>query len=245
VSFSGVNLQEDRFFDVNVVGTENVVSVGFDIASVRVHNPSGMWLLLPQNQQYIPPNTLGAYFSVKPTTKSLRIRYVDAPVGGQPSVVDGGPIQITVYANEVSDFSGLDYGLNALIQTLNANLIALTDALKINSPKQLSTSVPASASYSNVTLLAAPGAGKRYRVWAVTTSTRPAYPMEWQWFLILNGGTASADAYLTSNDIGVAPAIVAGVPGAENKEMRIRYRSEATTAGYDLYIAILYTIEDV
>lgn len=111
--------QEDHFFDIGPIGIERTVSVGFDIASVRVHNPSGMWLLLPQNQQYIPPNTLGAYLSIKPTTKTLRIKYVSAPTGGQPSSVTGGPIQITVFAAENADFTGLDYGLVASIEDLS------------------------------------------------------------------------------------------------------------------------------
>lgn len=121
--------QEDRFFDVGPVGVEQAVSVGFDIASVRVHNPSGMWLLLPQNQQYIPPNTLGAYITVKPTTKTLRIKYVNAPINGQPSVATGGPIQITVFAAENADFTGLDYGLVNGIDNLAAAIAGLQNSI--------------------------------------------------------------------------------------------------------------------
>lgn len=116
---------QDFIFQVAAVGTKRDVSPGFMVGSMRIQNPSAMWLYIPQVQQYIPPNVLGAVISVKPTARAVTVIYVDAPIGGVASAATGGPIVVTAFPGDLSDYQGLDYGLNQAIIDLSADIAAL------------------------------------------------------------------------------------------------------------------------
>lgn len=96
-------------YDVDVVGTERLVTATFPIASVQVNNPSGMWLYIPEVDKYIPSSTLAWISNILPPTSTVHLLYVDGLVGGAVSAVTGGPITVTVYNEYQTETNGLDY----------------------------------------------------------------------------------------------------------------------------------------
>jgi hypothetical protein len=94
---------------VAAVGTTRIINESYGIKSVKIDNPSGLWLYLKEAQDYVPPSTLGWVRSPQPTTSSITIVYSDALVGGAASVVSGGPITVTTYQITLPDSNGISY----------------------------------------------------------------------------------------------------------------------------------------
>lgn len=136
-----------KSYDVAAVGTERIVSAPFGIRSVRLDNPSGMWLYIPEIMKYIPPNTLGWIDNVAPVTNTIRLQYVTAPTGGSTSAVTGGPILTTIYESDERPSLGIAYtaataadiaSLAAAIATLQTSVNSLVagQALQATAAKQ-------------------------------------------------------------------------------------------------------------
>jgi len=115
-------------FNVAPVGTQQTISADFDISTLIIQNPTGMWLYIPSVRQYIPPQQLGSIIPVIPSSKSINIQYVNTPTGGLPSTVAGNQIIVDAYNIAMAPYQGLDYGLDQSISGLNA-LITTTNTL--------------------------------------------------------------------------------------------------------------------
>lgn len=120
---------QDAFPAVQPVGGRDDLSVEFNINSVRVENPSGMWLYLQQASRFIAPYTVATMVVIPVPTKTLVVQYVAAPVGGVASVAVGGPLRITMYEDAQVENVGVDYSLVPTLQTLDADIVALTAVL--------------------------------------------------------------------------------------------------------------------
>lgn len=122
-------MRNQRFPDVAVaaVGTARsyTASGGWQIGSVVIDNPSGMWLELRPSYTLIPPNTLGRIISLDPRSQTIELHYVNAPIGGIPSAVTGGPISVQAFDETQSDDVGVDYTLYPAIIDLTAAIVAL------------------------------------------------------------------------------------------------------------------------
>lgn len=108
--------QSDYSFDIGPVGTIQTINDGFQIGSLKIDNPTGMWLLIEPINKYIPPNTLGWVTNLIPKRTQLRLLYVNAPYNGAISVVSGGPIIVQVYGDYSIETIGTDY---SLVPTMN------------------------------------------------------------------------------------------------------------------------------
>lgn len=69
---------------------------GFQIAGLRIDNPSGSWLHVETLNRYVPPYTLEYRADFIPSTTSLTIRFTDSPTG-TPSELVGEPIVVQAF----------------------------------------------------------------------------------------------------------------------------------------------------
>lgn len=125
--------RNQRFPDVPVAAVGTVrsytASGGWQIASVIIDNPSGMWLELRPSYTLIPPNTLGRIISLDPRSQTINLVYVDAPIGGVASAVTGGPISVQAFDEILTDDVGTDYTLIPTIQNLTTAIAALQGSI--------------------------------------------------------------------------------------------------------------------
>lgn len=123
-----------RFPDAPVAAVGTIRSYtpsgGWQIASVAIDNPSGMWLELRPSYTLIPPNTLGRIISLDPKSQTIALHYVNAPVGGVASAVTGGPISVQAFDEILSDDVGTDYTLIPTMQNLITAINALQTSIE-------------------------------------------------------------------------------------------------------------------
>jgi len=124
-------------YDVAAVGTVRTPSYGYLAAAVEIDNPSDMWLYVQPISRYVPPQTLGWVGIIEPSSRNIRINYVNAPTGGVASAATGGPIVVIVHETPIASSNGADYGLDnnilSLITsmgTLNTSIIVLQSLIQ-------------------------------------------------------------------------------------------------------------------
>jgi hypothetical protein len=81
---------------------------GFQIAGIRIDNPSGSWLVLPDGT-FIPPYTLGFGHSFQPTISRLDVLFSVGPAG-QVSTQQGDKPTVTIYSEPVGEAPGVPSG---------------------------------------------------------------------------------------------------------------------------------------
>jgi hypothetical protein len=96
-------------YAVGPVGTQQLITERYPVASIRVDNPSGMWVYMPDAYALIPPNVIGWSLDLFPPNANLRVQYVTEPPAGTPSTVTGGPIVITTFDKPQGTNSGLNF----------------------------------------------------------------------------------------------------------------------------------------
>lgn len=79
---------------------------GYQIAGVVIHNPSGSWLHIPQDNSFVPPYTLGWAHSFSPKQARIDILFADGPAG-QKSTTDGDNPQAQIYDLTVAESAGV------------------------------------------------------------------------------------------------------------------------------------------
>ncbi len=95
---------------VAAIGTERLITAPFLIQSVRVDNPSGLWLYVREaTTPYVPPNTLSWIQILTPPVSGVHITYVSSPGAGTPSAATGSPISVTVYEIVQPSSNGIAY----------------------------------------------------------------------------------------------------------------------------------------
>jgi hypothetical protein len=131
-------LNVQHTYDVDVVGTERLVTESFTVLSLKIDNPSGMWLYVTEASKYVPANTLGWITNILPPSNTIHIQYIDAATAGTPSTVTGGPILVTTYGNVQLESNGIAYtaatatdvaALAADIQAVDATLAGIQTTL--------------------------------------------------------------------------------------------------------------------
>lgn len=128
-------------YDVAAVGTERLISATNTVRSIRIDNPSGMWLqVLETTVQYIPPSTIGWVQNVVPPTNTINLKYITALIGGVASAVTGGPITVTLYEVEQRTSYGIAYtaasATDVTAVTTAVNIVAANQAAQATAAAQ-------------------------------------------------------------------------------------------------------------
>jgi hypothetical protein len=137
------------------VGTDlnGITGIGWQIAGIRIDNPSGSWLLVSGIDQYVPPYRLGWEYPVTPQASSLDVRFTDSPSGSE-SVNEGDPITVTVYDSSIPPNQGFASGAGMRVTTVPPLSFAQVSG----------TSTPAGSAGSGFTLTTNPTTARQQLV---------------------------------------------------------------------------------
>lgn len=95
---------------IHAVGDDfRSLSTYFQIAAIRIDNPSSSWLRVSGVEQFVPPYTLGWTYDITPTMLNLNILFVDSP-SRTPSKLVGDPVTIYLYDEPIGNSSGFASG---------------------------------------------------------------------------------------------------------------------------------------
>lgn len=83
-----------------------VLPGGAQITAVTIDNKSGSWLLIPQDNTYIAPYTLGFAHNFSPSLLRIDILFVDGPAG-QVSTLAGDPPLASIYDAPLAESAGV------------------------------------------------------------------------------------------------------------------------------------------
>ncbi len=126
----------------------------YQIAGIKIDNPSGSWILLPDGT-FVPPYTLGFGHSFQPRIALIDVLWANGPAG-QVSTQQGDQAIVTIYSNPVGESPGIPSGQGTgFIEQFTPVITA-------------SALIYAKVSGSGFTTLFASVVGKRYRI--LTTS---------------------------------------------------------------------------
>lgn len=119
---------------------------GYRIASIRIDNPSGSWLKIPQDDTFIPPYTVGYVHNFPTTLASLDVLFSNGPAG-QVSTRQGDTLTLEIDSSNSAE----NLGVTTFIQNFTPLVVGT-----------LALSVPYTNGASGVVLAAV--ANKRYRI---------------------------------------------------------------------------------
>jgi hypothetical protein len=99
-----------------------VLPGNYQIAGITVDNPSGSWLLIPQDNTYIPPYTSDFAHSFRPTLARVDVKFVTGPAS-QPSTLQGDRPFCQIWDTPVGESNGVTSSTGTEIKPLATNTI--------------------------------------------------------------------------------------------------------------------------
>ncbi len=223
------------------------VAPGWQISSILLDNFTPHWWTIKETGDSIPPyiqgwsKTIAPYLASLTLVKGLAVDVIPVPNEGLNATLYGvgeGP----------EDGTGQSYSLDQRITNLEAAIDRLTNVLNNPDRVAFTKTYPASTTtFTNDDIIAAPGPGKRLRIFVLSTSQSPSSFLIWQVVLIGNGGTAVSDSFWGTSLASFPSPVLgdSGFPLDENKPLTVRYRPNSTSGSETISVHVIYSIEDI
>lgn len=96
---------------------------GWQIAGIRIDNPSGSWLHVEGIDVFVPPYTSGWSYDLTPSQLAVTVRWTNSPSGSLSSQV-GGAATVELFDTPVGVFEGNPTGAGARVSIVPVSLIA-------------------------------------------------------------------------------------------------------------------------
>lgn len=129
-----------RQFVTNVGQDLRSLATSFQIAGIKIDNPSGSWLHVTGIEKYVPPYTLAWSYPVNPTQLNIDVLFTTSPTGS-PSELVGGPIVVELWDEELGASSGIASGAEQAQKPFGAALQLATNLAGIANEAGTTTTI--------------------------------------------------------------------------------------------------------